>query len=196
MRKGRKETTKNWITLLNDLKQSLENKNYKFLTSIIRNNNASSYWGTFLKDNRIIYKNEQGYYKWNEKVPISIKLINAYRQYSSTMNKKDKKITIDLFNNENIVKEKNIEWVTIKDAIKLTGKSESTLRNLARKLKKLESNYIKLEKLSTGHEKILFNKEYLNNNFFKKQVPKVEVKYYNEKKNDLGLIRKFLKWLW
>ena len=196
MRTGRKETTKNWITLLNDLKQSLENKNYKYLTSIIRNNNASSYWGTFLKDNRIIYKNEQGYYKWNEKVPISIKLINAYRQYSSTMNKKDKKITVDLFNNENIVKEKNIEWVTIKDAIKLTGKSESTLRNSARKLKKSESNYIKLEKLSTGHEKILFNKEYLNNNFFKKQVPKVEVKYYNEKKNDLGLIRKFLKWLW
>ena len=33
MRTGRKETTKNWITLLNDLKQSLENKNYKLFTS-------------------------------------------------------------------------------------------------------------------------------------------------------------------
>jgi hypothetical protein len=132
MRTGRKETTKNWITLLNDLKQSLENKNYKYLTSIIRNNNASSYWGTFLKDNKIIYKNEQGYYKWNEKVPISIKLINAYRRYSSTMNKKDKKIAFDLFSSENI----------------------------------------------------------------KQEAKKVEVKFYKEKKNDLGLIRKFLKWLW
>jgi len=132
MRTTKKETTKNWIILLNDLKDSLDNKNYKQLTSIIRDNNASSYWGTFLKENKIIYKNEFGYYKWNQKIPISIKIINGYRQYTSTINKKDKKIAIDLFSNENI----------------------------------------------------------------KQEAKKVEAKFYEEKKNDLGVIRKFLKWLW
>jgi transcription initiation factor TFIIIB Brf1 subunit/transcription initiation factor TFIIB len=55
-----------------------------------------------------------------------------------------------------------MEWITIKEVCNLTNKSESTIRNLARKLKALKSKDIRLEKLRTGHEKILFKLSYVN----------------------------------
>jgi len=58
-----------------------------------------------------------------------------------------------------------MEYISLKDAMKLTGKSESTFRNLARKLKASKSKDIKLEKLKTGHEKILFKESFINSYF-------------------------------
>ena len=56
-----------------------------------------------------------------------------------------------------------MEWITIKEVCNLTNKSESTIRNLARKLKASKSKDIRLEKLKTGHEKILFKLSFVNN---------------------------------
>jgi hypothetical protein len=56
-----------------------------------------------------------------------------------------------------------MEWITIKEVCNLTNKSESTVRNLARKLKASKSKDIRLEKLKTGHEKILFKLSFVNN---------------------------------
>jgi len=58
-----------------------------------------------------------------------------------------------------------MSYLTIQEAIELTGKSESTFRNLARKLKGSKSKDIKLEKLKTGHEKILFKTSFINSYF-------------------------------
>jgi hypothetical protein len=58
-----------------------------------------------------------------------------------------------------------MSYLTIQEAMKLTGKSESTFRNLARKLKASRSKEIKLEKLKTGHEKILFKESFINSCF-------------------------------
>lgn len=58
-----------------------------------------------------------------------------------------------------------MSYLTIQEAMKLTGKSESTFRNLARKLKASRSKDIKLEKLKTGHEKILFKESFINSYF-------------------------------
>ena len=55
-----------------------------------------------------------------------------------------------------------MEWITIKEVCNLTNKSESTVRNLARKLKASDSKNIRLERLKTGHEKILFKLSYVN----------------------------------
>ena len=55
-----------------------------------------------------------------------------------------------------------MEWVTIKECMKLTGKSDSTLRSIARKLKESKSKHIKFEKLPTGHYKVLFSLNYVN----------------------------------
>jgi hypothetical protein len=58
-----------------------------------------------------------------------------------------------------------MEYITLKEAVKLTGKSESTFRKVARKLKESKSKNIKLEKLPTGHEKLLFKLSYVNSHF-------------------------------
>jgi len=55
-----------------------------------------------------------------------------------------------------------MEWITIKEVCNLTQKSESTVRNLARKLKDSNSKNIRLERLKTGHDKILFKLSYIN----------------------------------
>ena len=55
-----------------------------------------------------------------------------------------------------------MEWITIKEVCNLTQKSESTVRNLARKLKDSNSKNIRLERLKTGHDKILFKLSYVN----------------------------------
>jgi len=55
-----------------------------------------------------------------------------------------------------------MEWITIKEVCNLTNKSESTIRNLARKLKASDSKNLRLERLKTGHEKILFKLSYVN----------------------------------
>jgi len=55
-----------------------------------------------------------------------------------------------------------MEWITIKEVCNLTRKSESTIRNLARQLKKIQSKDIKFQQLKTGHNKILFSLKYIN----------------------------------
>lgn len=55
-----------------------------------------------------------------------------------------------------------MDWISIKEVCNLTQKSESTVRNLARKLKDSNSKNIRLERLKTGHDKILFKLSYVN----------------------------------
>jgi len=55
-----------------------------------------------------------------------------------------------------------MEWITLKECQKLTGKSESTLRKIARQLKESKSKDIRLESLPTGHNKILFKLSFVN----------------------------------
>ena len=55
-----------------------------------------------------------------------------------------------------------MEWISIKEVCNLTNKSESTVRNLARKLKASNSKNIRLETLKTGHDKIMFKLSYVN----------------------------------
>ena len=57
-----------------------------------------------------------------------------------------------------------MEFISLKDAMKLTGKSESTFRNLARKLKESKSKNIKLEK-KNFFKKLIFGSGIANFNF-------------------------------
>jgi predicted RNase H-like nuclease (RuvC/YqgF family) len=65
-----------------------------------------------------------------------------------------------------------MEYITLKECQKLTGKSESTLRKLARSLKESKSKDIKLEKLPTGHDKILFKLSFVNSQLLTNQQVK------------------------
>jgi hypothetical protein len=58
-----------------------------------------------------------------------------------------------------------MSYLTIKEAVQYTGKSESTLRKLARENKGSKHKGVRFEKLKTGHEKILFAIDFLNSCF-------------------------------
>jgi prefoldin subunit 5 len=76
-----------------------------------------------------------------------------------------------------------MEWITIKEVCNLTQKSESTVRNLARKLKASDSKNIRLERLKTGHEKILFKLSYVNRELLTIKTVKTNVEKTGENVN-------------
>ena len=76
-----------------------------------------------------------------------------------------------------------MEYITLKECQKLTGKSESTLRKLARSLKESKSKDIKLEKLPTGHDKILFKLSFVNSQLLTNQQVKTS-QLKNDSSND------------
>ena len=95
---------------------------------------------TFLKENNIVFK-QNVYYKWNEKIPVSHKLIERFREYSKSINLMNRKQQSNLFDMKTLARPK-----------------QSNIRK-------------------TREQKIKFQ--------------------LNEKpKSELGIIRKFLKWLW
>ena len=54
------------------------------------------------------------------------------------------------------------EWVTIAEAKKIYGKSETTMRNLVRKLKDLNSKDLKVSKNDAGRQIVSFKRTYLD----------------------------------
>lgn len=76
-----------------------------------------------------------------------------------------------------------MEWISIKDVCNLTQKSESTVRNLARKLKDSNSKNIRLERLKTGHDKILFKLSYVNSQLLTVKPVKTNVEKTGENVN-------------
>jgi di/tripeptidase len=57
------------------------------------------------------------------------------------------------------------EWVTIAEAKKIYGRSETTMRNLVRKLKDLNSKDLKASKNASGREIIRFKRTFLDSQF-------------------------------
>lgn len=57
------------------------------------------------------------------------------------------------------------EWVSIADAKEIYGKSETTMRNLVRKLKASKSKDIKIDKSANGREIIRFKRTFLDSQF-------------------------------
>jgi prefoldin subunit 5 len=76
-----------------------------------------------------------------------------------------------------------MEWITIKEVCNLTQKSESTVRNLARQLKASKSKNIRLERLKTGHDKILFKLSYVNSQLLTIKTVKTNVEKTGENVN-------------
>ena len=86
-----------------------------------------------------------------------------------------------------------MEWITLKDCQKLTGKSESTLRKLARQLKESNSKDIRLEKLPTGHEKILLKLSFVNSQLLtNQQVKSKQLKNENNSDKVIAILEREL----
>jgi hypothetical protein len=149
----RGNTINKYLKVCNELKNKCDNK-IKFSVNEERIQlKFSNALGTFLRLNNIMNIDSDGFHKWNEKIPITNKLIISYLDYTHKTNK------------EYRLKQKSEETPTlfnsphyIKDAIKGT-----------------------VTVIPEGKEK-----EYIERNKFK------QTKEFTE----IGLIRKFWKWIY
>ena len=57
------------------------------------------------------------------------------------------------------------EWVSIADAKEIYGKSETTMRNLVRKLKASRSKDLKIDKSPNGRDMVRFKRTFLDSQF-------------------------------
>ncbi len=140
MRKINHNKTTEWMLTLQEIQEILENNNLTKITTLIRSKLKANEWHGFLINNKIIVK-ENGFYRWNEKTPVSFKIIEKYRKIQHEKNKTKKLIAN---------KKYNMPQTPLPKPPKV----------------------------------------------IKTQAPKVEVQFYDEPKSELGVIRKFFKWLW
>ena len=200
------ETTKQWMIYLQDVKYQLDNFKIGVITDFAKKYQIDTKLGQFLKQSNVIYKDDFGYYRWNEKIPVSIKIINAYRKEQNKRNVGKKLRRIQNINKpiqqEMKFTENNYnEFVTIEDVKKIYNKSETTIRNLVRVLRKTQNDNIRYSISKRGREIILLKKSYLDNLYHNSNYELEELitkskmySPYQEKK--VGLIRKFLKWIY
>ena len=140
-----KNTTKKYLNFLNCLKEKIDNKEITEMRRTTKLYGVSYKWVYFLRKNKIIEK-KYGLYYWNEKIPVSIKIINQYRAF--------------------VKKQKN------------------DYNSTNKQLKVNFSDNFKSEKQKT----IVFNKKEIKKSVDKFTPIKTEQK--------VGVIRKFLRWLW
>jgi hypothetical protein len=201
---NKKQTSVHWIESLKEIKYEINTKNYKKITEVIRKKHISSSWVSFLKKIDVLYKDGFSYWRFKD-VNIDNKLIGAFRKERDSYNfqyiKNIKQSKTDLFTNvktenKQPVKEminENIEKISIRDAVRIFGKSDSYFRRIQREWK-----LSKPKAVFMYEGKVHFDLNELNKKFKKVFVEKIkeqpQVKIANNRQ--VGLIRKFIKWLW
>lgn len=199
-----KQTSVHWIESLKEIKYELNTKNYKKITPLIRRKHISSNWVPFLKKIDVLYKDDFYYWRFKD-VNIDNKLIGAFRKNRDSYNFQNlqniKKSKTDLFTNvktenKQPVKEiidESIEKISIRDAVRIFGKSDSYFRRIQREWK-----LSKPKAVFMYEGKVHFDLNELNKKFKKVFVEKIKEQPQVEIVNNpqVGLIRKFIKWLW
>jgi hypothetical protein len=205
IRKAKIGVSEKYLNFLYNLKNHLENNNVSHLNKAIYNYNVNMEWPKFLTENNIVYK-DASFYKWNDKIPVSIKIVNKFREHrhKNYVNLKNNKISKQIkisfskapvkkvLETEYLNKSKIIinNWLSVEQVKERYNKSESTIRRLIRDLNKKDIKQLKFVKTTRGANKILINKDYADNYFKVKHL-------LNEKTTkEIGLIRKFLKWIY
>ena len=200
MRKPSKSTTVDYLNFLKDLENELHLFDHKNIAKFPIKHSVTKAWPSFLINKSIIYKDNYGYYRWNEKIPASIKIVSQFRKETAERNALNKLSNNKVTNqqkinfNQETKKETNYnrrEWITINAAKEFYGKSETTMRNLVRKLKNENNPALQIGKNIKGRDIVRFNRNYLDSIYSKKQ-PEIII----NDKQDLGLIRRFLKWIY
>ena len=89
MRKMYKGVHAKWMNALLAIKQELETQEIKTVNHLFSKFNINMYWSTWLIQNNVIIR-LNGVYHWNEKIPVSAKLINKFRIDYNQLQKKQK----------------------------------------------------------------------------------------------------------
>lgn len=82
-------TDKKYLKSLLLIQDILSTTNNKSIYQLIDNQKINAYWSRFLVRHKIVYL-EKGFYRWNEKIPASIKLVQKFRKEFTLAYKKYK----------------------------------------------------------------------------------------------------------
>jgi hypothetical protein len=134
MKKSNKNTTVDYLNFLKDLEYELNSFNHKSIIKFPIKHAITKTWTGFLISNNIIFKDEFGCYRWNQKIPVTVKIVNQFRKQTSEYH--------------------NLRKLTINK--------------------------------TTGQQKINFKAA--------PKLPRKDLK--NTNKQEVGLIRRFLKWIY
>lgn len=97
--RGNNKSNKYWIESLHGINQYLNENDITNLNIICPKLSVGTRVTTFLKISNIVYKNEYGFYKWNDKIPVSVKIVESYRKYQHKKNSlyrdKNNKVQVD-----------------------------------------------------------------------------------------------------
>ena len=83
MRKVSKDVRLDYLHYLKDLENELTFGNHKTVTKFAVKHSVSKTWTSFLIQKGIIYKDYNSHYRWNKKIPSSIKIVNQFRKQTS-----------------------------------------------------------------------------------------------------------------
>lgn len=83
------------------IKMEINSQDLKSINALFKGYGMSNSWITFLKRTNVVYKDSNDFYRWSEKIPVSKKLIEAFRNYKFKCNQeyrlKRKPIEANLF---------------------------------------------------------------------------------------------------
>jgi len=107
-RSTRRGVTKKYTLMLTGLQEIITLNEVKAIAPIIRSYRVSNSWGAFLIQNNIVFRDIYDNYKWNNKTPISNKLIQAFRDYKRDVNENiyTTKDFPEIINSSNLINEK------------------------------------------------------------------------------------------
>jgi hypothetical protein len=205
MRIRNQDTKTKYYNYLVVLKEKIDNGEVVKLNSLATQYNISKAIPSILKKLNVLsgrYSN----LKWNQKIPPSIVLVNKIQEYISEEYKTSKQQELFDIPQKQLAKSTKViktqlekfnddfsSYLSISEVISQYGKSESTIRSAVRLAEKKEGA-LKYKALKNGSKKIYISIDYLDSIFNKKIVK--DIKYVENSKVELGVIRKFLKWLW
>ena len=82
-------TDKKYLKSLECIKEILSSSNNKSIYQLVDNQRINAYWSRFLVRHKVVYL-ENGFYRWNEKIPPSSKLVQKFREEFTLAYKKYK----------------------------------------------------------------------------------------------------------
>ena len=82
-------TDKKYLKALECIKEILSSSNNKSIYQLVDNQKINAYWSRFLVRHKVVYL-ENGFYRWNEKIPPSSKLVQKFRDEFTLAYKKYK----------------------------------------------------------------------------------------------------------
>jgi hypothetical protein len=82
------KTDKKYLKAIQFIKNELDENNNHSVSKLVSNQQINIYWGKFLiKHNIVYYDYENCFYKWNEKIPPSAKLVQKFREEFTLISK-------------------------------------------------------------------------------------------------------------